>query len=142
MFPRAGNGPVVGVKMQEITTGIAWWGVIVGAVVAFVVGWLWYSPMLFGKQWAAGNNVELGSAANMPMAAMALQAVGLLLVSWFVGVTAVDSHLWTFILAVVAFGVLQASGGLFAKKPQAVVLIDFGYLVAAAIVMFIAQMIF
>lgn len=25
--------------------------VIITAVVAFIVGWLWHSPMLFGKQW-------------------------------------------------------------------------------------------
>jgi hypothetical protein len=62
-----------------------------------------------------------------------------LLVSWFVGVTAVGSNLWTFILAVIAFGVLNASGAMFVKKPTNVVLIDFGYLIAAAVVMFAAQ---
>ena len=128
--------------MTEIITGVSWIGVVVGAVVAFLVGWLWYSPMLFGKQWAAGNNIEMGSASTMPMPAMITQAIGLLLISWFVGVTAVESKLWTFILAVIGFGVLQASGELFTKKPTSVMWIDFGYLIAAAVVMFIAQMIF
>jgi len=128
--------------MAEILTGVSWIGVVVGAVAAFLVGWLLYSPMLFGKQWAAGNNVEMGSASNMPMGAMAAQAIGLLLVSWFVGVTAVESKLMTFILAVIAFGVLQASGSMFAKKSNTVVAIDFSYLIAVAVVMFIAQMIF
>ncbi|WDR01645.1 DUF1761 domain-containing protein [Devosia algicola] len=125
--------------MAEIVTNVNWMAVIVGTIVAFIVGWLWYSPMLFGKTWAAGNGVELGSAASMPIKAMVLQFVGLFLIAWFVGVTAVESRLLTFILAVIAFGVLQASGGLFAKKPQAVVLIDFGYLIAASVVMFLAQ---
>jgi hypothetical protein len=128
--------------MQEITMGVSWAGVISGAIVAFIAGWLWYSPMLFGKTWADGNNIEMGSAASMPAGAMVSQAIGLFLMSWFVGVTAVESKLVTFILAVIAFGVLNASGGMFAKKPGAVIAIDFGYLIIAAIIMFIAQAIF
>jgi hypothetical protein len=31
--------------------GINYWAVIVAAVVAFVMGGLWYSPLLFGKAW-------------------------------------------------------------------------------------------
>ena len=127
---------------MEITTDVNWLAVFVGAVLAFVLGWLWYSPMLFGKKWAAGNGIELGTAQSMPMGAMAAQAIGLLLVSWFIGVTAVSNALLTFVLAVVAFGVMNASGGMFAKKPTEVVLIDFGYLIASAIVMFLAQAIF
>ena len=131
---------------MEILSSVNWLAVIVGAVVAFLVGWLWYSPMLFGKKWAAGNGVELGSASSMPVGAMVTQAIGLLLVALFVGVTealskqvAVSIALFTFVLAVIAFGVMNASGGLFAKKPTAVVLIDFGYLIVAAIVMFLVQ---
>lgn len=128
--------------MQEIMTDVNWLAVIVGAVVAFLVGWLWYSPMLFGKGWAAGNNVELGSASSMPVGAMVSQAIGLFLISWFVGVTAVGSNLMTFILAVIAFGVFAVSGAMFIKKPMNVIMVDFGYLIVAAIVMFAAQAIF
>lgn len=128
--------------MQEILTDVNWLAVVVGAVAAFLVGWLWYSPMLFGKGWAAGNNVELGSASSMPVGAMVSQAIGLLLISWFVGVTAVESKLLTFILAVIAFGVFAISGALFIKKPMNVILVDFGYLIVAAVVMFAAQAIF
>lgn len=125
--------------MAEITMGVSWLAVIVGAVGAFVLGWLWYSPMLFGKKWAADHGIEMGTANDMPMAAMASQAIGLFLMSWFVGVTAVESKLLTFVLAVVAIGILNASGTLFAKKSGAIARIDFGYLIAAAVVMFIAQ---
>ena len=128
--------------MQEITMGVSWIGVVAGAVVAFLAGWLWYSPMLFGKTWAAGNNVEMGTAQSMPVGAMVSQAIGLLLVSWFVGVTAVESRLATLVLAVLAFGILNASGSMFARKPGAVIAIDFGYLVLAAIVMIVAQAVF
>ena len=128
--------------MKEIMMDVNWLAVIVGAVAAFLAGWLWYSPMLFGKTWAAGNGVEMGTAQSMPVGAMATQAIALLLISWFVGVMAVESRLMTFILAAIAFGMLNLSGGLFAKKPGAVVAIDFGYLIVASVVMFIAQAIF
>ena len=124
---------------MEITANVNWLAVIVGAVVAFLVGWLWYSPILFGKKWAEGNGVELGSAQSMPVAAMATQAIGLLLISWFVGVTAASNALLTFILAVVAFAVFAISGALFIKKPGYVIGVDTGYLIVSAVIMFLAQ---
>ncbi len=35
--------------MAEITENDNWIAVVVGAVVSFLLGWLWYSPKLFGK---------------------------------------------------------------------------------------------
>lgn len=128
--------------MGELTIGVSWIGVIVGAVAAFLVGWLWYSPMLFGKTWAQGHGVELGSAQSMPVGAMVTQVLGLLLLSWFVGVTAAESRLLTFILVVAAFCILQASGGMFTKKSGPVIGIDVGYWLVAAMTMFVAQAIF
>ena len=128
--------------MGEITMGVSWIGVIVGAVAAFLAGWLWYSPILFGKSWAAGHGIQLGTAQTMPFGAMGTQVVGLFLLSWFVGVMAVESHLSTFILALLAFVVLQASGSMFTKKPGAVIGIEAGYWIVAAIIMFAAQAIF
>jgi Protein of unknown function (DUF1761) len=74
--------------MDEITTGVSWLAVLAGAIASFLLGWLWYSPKLFGEKWAAGSGVQMGSAENMPKGAMASQGIGLLLMSWFVGVTA------------------------------------------------------
>lgn len=128
--------------MGEITQGVSWIGVFVGAVGAFLAGWAWYSPMLFGKKWAADNGLQLGTASDMPAVAMASQFIGLLLVSWFVGVTAVSSALFTAILALAGFAVLLFSTGSFAKKSMYVRLVDSGYWVVAFIVMIIAQGIF
>ncbi len=87
--------------MGELTTGVSWLAVIVGAVVSFLVGWLWYSPKLFGPKWAEGVGVKMGTASEMPVGAMVAQIVGLLLMSWFVGVTAVSNALLTVILGTV-----------------------------------------
>ena len=128
--------------MAEIFSGVSWIGVFVGAVVSFLVGWLWYSPKLFGPKWAEGVGVKMGDASEMPVGAMVLQMLGLFLMSWFVGVTAKNEALLTVILGTVAFSVMAMSGSLFAKQSQAAALISFGYWIVSLIVMIIAQGIF
>lgn len=125
--------------MGELTTGVSWLAVIVGAVASFLVGWLWYSPKLFGPKWAEGVGVKMGTASEMPVAAMVTQFVGLLLMSWFVGVTAVSSALLTVILGTVAFTVLAYSGGLFTKKSSYARNVDAGYWIVALVVMIVCQ---
>jgi hypothetical protein len=128
--------------MEELTANVSWIGVIVGAVVAFVVGWLWYSPKLFGTKWAADIGVDLGNASQMPMGAMVGQAIGLLLMSWFVGITAANNAPLTVILATLAFTVLAYAGGMFGQKGVYARRVDAGYWIAALVVMIIAQGIF
>ena len=125
--------------MEEITSNVAWLAVIVGAVLSFLVGWLWYSPLLFGKKWAEGMGVELGNASEMPMAAMAWQFIGLLLMSWFVGVTAVNSALFTVILATLAFTALGYSGGMFGKQSGYARNVNAGYWIVCLVVMIASQ---
>ena len=128
--------------MGELINGVSWLGVIVGAVVSFILGWLWYSPRLFGTKWAEGVGVELGSASSMPVAAMASQLIGLFLMSWFVGVTAASNALLTVILATIAFTVLAYSGGMFGRKSGYARNVDAGYWLVSLIVMVVCQGIF
>jgi len=128
--------------MQEITANVSWLAVIVGAVVAFVVGALWYSPKMFGTKWAEGSGVELGDASEMPMGAMGTQAVGLLLMSWFVSVTAANNALLTVILATVAFIVMAYAIGMFAKNSSYANTANAGYWAVSLVVMIIANGIF
>jgi hypothetical protein len=125
--------------MAELTNGVSWLAIIVGAIVSFVLGWLWYSPKLFGVKWAQGVGVEMGSASSMPVGAMVSQAIGLFLMSWFVGVTAVSSALSTVILATLAFTVLAYSGGMFGKRPSYVRNVDAGYWIASLVIMIICE---
>lgn len=34
------------------------WAVVVAAVVSFLVGWLWYSPVLFGSIWMKASGIS------------------------------------------------------------------------------------
>ena len=56
--------------MGEITIGVSWLAVLAGAVLSFLVGWLWYGPKLFGTKWAEGSRIKMDSAGAMPMGAM------------------------------------------------------------------------
>ena len=128
--------------MAELFQGVSWAGVFSGAIAAFLLGWLWYSPKLFGPKWAEGVGVKMGSADEMPKAAMLLQILGLFLVSWLVGVTAASNALLTIILAVTAFSVMGYAGGLFRKNSAYARGVDAGYWVASVVVMVIFQGIF
>lgn len=112
--------------------------VIVGAIVAFLVGWIWYGP-LFGKKWADGSGVELGSASSMPVFAMVAQFVALLTLSIVVGITATTSALFTALFAILAAALFVTSAGAFVKKSNEAIAIDFGYIVIAGVVMILCQ---
>jgi Protein of unknown function (DUF1761) len=125
--------------MGEITNGVSWLAVLAGAVLSFLLGWLWYSPPLFGTKWAEGSGVKMNTADNMPKVAMASQGIGLLLMSWFVGVTANSSALYTVILATLAFTVMAFSGNSFSGKSDYAKWVDAGYWIAALVIMIICQ---
>ena len=122
--------------------GITWIAVIAGTVAAFHAGWLWYSSMLFGRAWAAGSKVELGSADQMPLLAMAAQVAALLLLALVIGVTATTDALFTAILAILAAAAFVVSQGAFIRKSGAAIAIDGGYIVLAGFIMIVCQGIF
>lgn len=125
--------------MGEITTGVNWLAVIVGAVAAFILGWLWYSPKLFGTKWAEGAGVSVEDGAGPPAAAMIFQAVGTLLLAWVVGVTAAADALLTIILITITFVVLIIAGGKFSQKNSYVIGVEAGYVAAMVVVMIICH---
>jgi hypothetical protein len=127
--------------MGEITTGVNWVAVVVGAVVAFALGWLWYSPKAFGSTWAQGIGISIdpSSAATPPAVAMIFQAVATFLLAWVVGVTAAMNALLTIILIVVTFVFLIAAGGKFSQKSNAAIAIEAGYVVAMVVVMMVVH---
>ncbi len=125
--------------MEEITAGVNWTAVVAGAVVAFVAGWLWYSPKLFGRGWAEGSGVQLDDASKMPMGAMLAQAAGLFLMSWFVAVTAANDALAIVILATLAFTALAGAGAMFSGKNAYARHVDAGYWLVALVIMIAAN---
>lgn len=125
--------------MAEIVTDVNWLAVVVGAIVAYGAGWIWYGP-LFGKAWSSGLGIS--TPDKPPLLAMSVQALGTFLLAWVIGVTAVSDALMTAILIVVTIAVLLAAGGLYAQKSGKVIAIETTYVVVMAVIMVAAQGIF
>ncbi|WP_421858311.1 DUF1761 domain-containing protein [Oricola sp.] len=124
--------------MQEVAANVSWLATVIGAGVAFVTGWFWFSPNLFGKAWSGGHDVSK-DGNPMRAAAKASQVAGLLLVSWFTGIMVAHDQLFAFVLAVAGYSVLKGSSSLFANKSGTVIAIDFSYWVLAAVIMVLAH---
>jgi len=126
--------------MSEITANVNWVAVIVGAVLSFLLGWLWYSPKLFGMKWAEGTGVKMPeSGGPMLMTPLILQAIGTLLLAWLVGVTAANNALWTIILAAITFMALQAASGKFTSKSDYAIFTEVGFIAAMVVIMIVVQ---
>lgn len=121
---------------------VNWLAVVIGAVAAFLLGWLIYSPIGFGKKWAEGSGVELGTADEMPAFAMIVQMLALLCLSTVVGITATGNALMAAVLAILGAALFVASNGAFCKKSSYALAVDFGYVCAAGVLMIIVQGIF
>ena len=119
-------------------TGVNWPAVIAGTVVAFLVGWAWYAPALFGRKWDEGSRVPM-DADGFPVFAMGAQLVGLFVLALVVGITATTDALITAILAIVAAAMLVIANGAFCRKSGAALGIDAGYVIVSGIVMIAAQ---
>jgi hypothetical protein len=128
--------------MGEITTGVNWIAVIVGAVVAFALGWLWYLPKVFGAKWAEGARVSLDDSSGFFAVALSAQAIGTFLLAWVVGVTATMDALLTIILIVLTIVFLVIAGGNFSQKNRYAITTEAGYVVAMAAIMIACQAIF
>lgn len=118
---------------------VNWIAVGAGTVVAFLFGWLVYSPLLFAKAWAQGSGVELNKDSKPPMSAMMLQIIGLFFLATVIGITATLNALFAAILAILAAAALTISNGAFCKKSFAALAIDAGYIVGAGVLMILAQ---
>ena len=112
--------------------------VLVSAAVIFMLGGLWYSPLLFAKRWAAligKTEAELkANAGSMPMSYLFVLLCGLvtawglaIVVGNFAPSSAVDGALigalcWLGFAGATSFGTATFSG-----KPKALWLIDSGF---------------
>ena len=113
--------------------------VIVGAIVAFIVGAIVYHPKVLGTIWAKGSGVDLEGGGSPPILAFALQAVALVCLALVIGITATISYLGTALLAIGAAICFVMSQGAFQKKTTGAMLVDGLYVFLAGAVMIVAQ---
>jgi hypothetical protein len=124
---------------SELINGLNWWAILAGTVLAFLLGWLWYSPKMFGTKWAEGVGLSLQECGEMPVAAMVGQLAGTFLLAWLVGIMTIAGAYMTLVLIVATIVVLMAAGGLFAQKSAYAIATETGFVVAMAVLMVVVQ---
>jgi hypothetical protein len=119
-----------------------WLAILVGALINMAVGALWYSPVLFSKQWMQlTGKKEMGSKKDMPKM-YAVTFVGALLMSYvlmhFVVATNAESWLWGikvgFWLWLGFTAATTISDYLFVGRPLKLYAINAGYYLVVALI--------
>ena len=131
-------------NMSEIFSSINVWAVLVAALSAFIVGWLWYGP-LFGKLWMKLNGfteemIKEGGGMSMPLIMIinyVATALAALAIAMFIGSEA-DMHFGIFagfMIALFWIGTSRLNDVLYERKPFKLYLINMGYNLVIYIVM-------
>ncbi len=121
--------------MQPFDTEVSWVAVGVATVLCFVLGYLWYSPMMFGKAWAEGVGADIGPDAQAPVGAMVTQLIGVFLLAWLVAV-GVGHGAWAAAAAIVLMAAfLVMSANMFAQNSVRSTLIQGAFVVAMGLIM-------
>jgi hypothetical protein len=121
---------------------INWWAVIVAALVKFVLGWIWYSPIM-GAQWRTAVGIsEADMRASLPRS-LPVDIIGSLVMSFillhsvhYAGATtllqggAVGFLNWLGFIATI-----QLSQTIYEKRPFRLFVINNIYLVVSLIIM-------
>jgi hypothetical protein len=127
---------------MEAAVSISWLAVIVAAVVKFLIGWGWYSPMLFAKQWQdlAGLTDEKVRAGLMP--ALIAEAIGDLIMAYVLarfiahyGATDIVGGAFIGFMAWLGFvATVMANQIFYERRPQQLIFINAGYMLVALVV--------
>lgn len=129
-------------NLTNLLTTVSWIGVIVATVAGLVIGFLWYSPQLFGRRWAAGAGIALPTGTPQPMV-LAGTIVLVLITAYVLAVlakaTAVGGIVDGIVLGILVwFGFVltyAANSLLFEKRPTDYVMINIGQAFVALAVM-------
>ena len=127
--------------MEAITTGISWWAVGISTVLCFMLGGLWYSPVLFGKKWAEGVGLDFSSGAKQPVPALVLQLLGTFLLAWLIGLADAINAYPAAVLIVLTTTVLLIAANLFSEHTLYSALVQGMFVVAMAVIMVVCNLV-
>lgn len=120
--------------MEALIADVNWLAVVVGAVLSFGLGWLWYSKSMFGEKWAAGSRITMDPNAPMGMALVA-QAIATFFLAWVIGITETTNSLsFAILIAITCAGLVEANG-LWNKKSYYAIMVESGFILAMVAVM-------
>ena len=75
---------------MAVNFGVNYLAVIVAAVVALVIGFIWYSPAVFGKRWMAYLGTTQAQLGNPGPTGLAVGVVASLVNAWVLAVLALN----------------------------------------------------
>src|SRR6266699_1681872 len=109
--------------------------VLVAALLTFVLGAFWYSPILFARQWMQAQGYTPEKIAEMKKRGVTRAYVVALLASYTNSTTVVQG-LWLGLLAWLGFAAtIGLTANMFSEKPIAAWVIDAGYQLAYLLIM-------
>jgi hypothetical protein len=121
-----------------------YWAVLVSGIVIFVLGGLWYSPVLFAKKWVAligKTEEELKASAGGPLPYVIVFICGLLtafalavIINHFEYLDALRGALIGALCWVGFAGATSYGSAVFSGKPKALWLIDSGFNLVAFVI--------
>lgn len=126
--------------MEAFLSQIEWVPVIISTIIAFMVGWLWYSPKLFVKPWLAGlpEPPKWQAPMWMPMVAQFTSTLFLaVLVNWTyrLGYT-----IELFLIVFTLIGFTKANG-MYAGKSKSAIMVEVWHIFVMAVIMYVSNLI-
>ena len=128
--------------MTELVMGVNWLAVGVGTAAAFLLGALWYSPILFVNVWAKGVGVNIEDKPENMVATMITQLAATFLLSLVVGICAVGDQIALAILVIVTIAILLYAGGGYTQKSTYAKMVESVYVIAMGAVMITCHVLF
>ncbi len=126
--------------MEILLDNTNWTVVLVGFAVSFILGWAWYSPLMFLNKWLPG----LGTAAvpgRSMVPGMVTQLIATFLFSWSLVVAASFSMGLAVVAALAATAMIKANG-FFAGKSMSAIMVESWFMIVQAAIILIAFSIF
>ena len=128
---------------MEAAISISWLGVLIAAVAKFLIGFAWYSPILFVKPWLELTGLTNEKVQAGLMRALIAESVGNLIMAYvlarfiahygsndLIGGAFIGFMAWLGFVATV-----MANQIFYEQKPQQLIFINAGYMLVSLIVM-------
>jgi hypothetical protein len=123
--------------MEAFIAQIAWTPVLVSTVSAYLLGWAWYSPVMFYKKWMEGKGGNVVSHPMwMPMSAQ-LGATFLLAIIVNIFMT-YDNVIMSVLVGLTIAGFIKANG-LYSGKSKWAISVETLYVLAMVVLMLVVN---
>lgn len=126
--------------MDAILNDVNWVVVLVGAIVSFIVGSIWYSPMLFGNGWRKGLGVAAVPGRSLG-GLLVVEAIACLVFAWLIVLT-LESSMALAVLAAIVVAFVTKSNSLFSGKSLYATAVESAYVLVKAAIVIVTYQIF